>query len=80
MLLSMRNRHFEFILSTEICLVLGHLDLNKFVSGILLVLVHGPCQDVLYFSVSKSDFFPEFGYICSELAGLQIFTVFISIC
>jgi hypothetical protein len=53
MLLIMRNRHFEFMLSTDICHVLGHLDLNKVVSGILFVLVHGPCQDVLYFSVFK---------------------------
>jgi len=28
------------------------------------------------FQFSKSDFPPEFGYICSEVAGLHIFTVF----
>jgi hypothetical protein len=44
------------------------------VSGVL-VLVHGSFQDVLYFSVSKYDFPLEFGYICSEVAWLQIFTV-----
>jgi len=31
------------------------------------------------FQFSKSDSPPEFGYICSEVAGLQIFTVFSSI-
>ena len=53
MLLSVRNRHFEFILLTDICLVLGCLELKKVVSGILYVLVHGTCRDFIYFSVFK---------------------------
>jgi hypothetical protein len=38
-----------------------------------------PVKMFFTFQFSKSDFPPEFGYTCSEVAGLQIFTVSVSL-